>query len=147
MTGGPEGRKPDGTPGSKHNYLRRALGLAVCMSPVALLVASAGASLVLQRRSALGESLSVIGLFVAGLNLHVSTFRPLIYRWRHGTLQGLRNVSGLPLIGTLVVVLGGIVGFGDWLAAALGVLALGLDLSGLPWFLVATWRDQSFWDS
>ena len=55
MTGGPEGRKPDGTPGSKHNYLRRALGLAVCMSPVALLVASAGASLVLQRRERFGR--------------------------------------------------------------------------------------------
>jgi hypothetical protein len=51
----------------------------------------------------------------------------------------------MPLLGTLLVVLGGLVGLADWRSAAVGLVALVLDIGGLPWFLLATWRDRSFW--
>ncbi len=130
----------------KHNYLRRALAVAVCLSPVALLGASAGASPLLQRLSPLGISLTVSALLVACLNFYLGALRRPLYRWRHGAMQGCRNVSGLPLVGTLFVVFGGVVGFGDWRTAALGLVVLALDLCGLPWVLIATWRDTSVWD-
>jgi hypothetical protein len=58
----------------------------------------------------------------------------------------MRNVSGLPLVGTLLVVLGGIAGFGDWRVGVIGLVVLALDTGGSPWFLVATWRDSGLWD-
>jgi hypothetical protein len=131
----------------QRNYLRRTFGAALCLSPVALLAASAAASPLLQRLSPLGISLMVFGLLVGGVNLYLGAFRRPLYRWRHGTMQGCRNVSGFPCVGTVAVVLGGVVGFGDWRTAALGLVILAVDLAGLPWFLVATWRDTSFWDS
>jgi len=80
------------------------------------------------------------------INFHLAFIRPWLHIRRHGSMEGLRNVSGIPLIGTLLVVLGGISGFGDWRAATIGLIALAIDTGGLPWFLIAAWRDQSFWD-
>lgn len=59
----------------------------------------------------------------------------------------MRNVSGFPVIGTLLVTVGGLIGFGDWRAATLGLVASAFDTGGLPWFLIATWRDRSLWDA
>jgi hypothetical protein len=86
-------------------------------------------------------------LFLAVLNVFLSVIRPTVYRWRRGSLDGLRNISGVPLIGTLFVVLAGFVGFGDWRVAVAGLVALAFDIGGLPWVLVAIWRDYSFWDA
>jgi hypothetical protein len=61
-------------------------------------------------------------------------------------MAGYRHTSGLPLVGTGLVVIGGLVGLGDWVAAVLGLIALAIDTGGSVWFLVATWRDASFWD-
>jgi hypothetical protein len=58
----------------------------------------------------------------------------------------MRNVSGIPLIGTLLVVFGGIIDFGDGRTAVLGLGVLALDTGGSLWFLIATWREHSLWD-
>src|SRR5215207_489121 len=129
------------------NYSRRAVGVAVCLAPTALLVTSLVASEFLPRESGLGLGLVVCAVFPTALNVYLSWLRPAIYRWRCGSLNGPRNVSGVPLIGTLFVVPTGVVGFGDWRVAALGLVVQALDTGGLLWFLVATWRDQSFWDA
>jgi hypothetical protein len=42
---------------------------------------------------------------------------------------------------------GGWFAFGDWRMATIGLIALALDTGGLPWALIATWRDESFWDA
>ena len=56
-------------------------------------------------------------------------------------------MSGLPLIGTAILNVAGILGFGTMPTAVIGLVALALDTGGLPWFLVVTWHDKSFWDS
>jgi hypothetical protein len=128
------------------NVLRRGIGAAVCLAPVALLLASFGVGLASPRESGVGVGLSVAGLLVGGINLYIAIIRPALYAWRHSSTAGLKNVSVAPLFGNLLVVAGGIVGFGDWRSAAVGLAALALDFGGLPWFLVMTWRDRSFWD-
>ncbi len=130
----------------KVNYKRRAIGITACFSPVALLVVSAVANRGGPRQSALGVGILLVGILVAFLNLYLSVVRPTIYRWWHGSMVGYRHVSGLPVIGTLIIISGAIIGFGDWRAVALGAVALASDLGGLPWFLIATWRDRSLWD-
>jgi hypothetical protein len=134
-------------PAPKFNPARRTIGAAVCLAPLALMMASAVAGRVRPRRSGTGVGLAIAGLLVATLNFHLGVIRPSVYARRHGSTDGLRNISGIPLFGTIFVVAGGLVGFGDWRAAAIGSVALALDLGGLPWFLVATWRDESLWDA
>jgi hypothetical protein len=95
----------------------------------------------------LGLGLSLVGLLFASCNLYLAMIRPVLYVWRHGSTEGLRHVSGIPVLGTLLVVTGGSIGFCDWRAAAVGLAGVVFDVGGLPWFLVATWRDSSLWDA
>jgi hypothetical protein len=96
--------------------------------------------------SGVGRGLVAVGLLLAVLNTFLSVIRPTVYRWRRGSMEGFRNISGFPLVGTFLVVLAGFVGFGDWRVATAGLVALAFDFGGLPWLLIATWRDHSFWD-
>lgn len=86
-------------------------------------------------------------LLVAMLNFYLSSIRPLLLIRRHGSLEGIPHVSGFPLAGTVLVLLGGLFGFGAWGTALFGLLALVLDTGGLPWFLISTWGDSSMWDA
>jgi hypothetical protein len=116
-------------------------------TPVALLFASSAHAIVYG--SALrpwGLGLVALGLLVGIANVAL-TFRPAVHRWKRGSMTGYRNVSGLPILGTLLVVVGGVLGFGSLACGVLGLVTLAIDTNGLIWFLVATWRDASFWDS
>ncbi len=129
------------------NYGRRGVGIVVCSGPVALMVASlaVGPCRFLGDPRSIG--LAVLGLLVGLCNVYLSIGRPWLYRRRRGSMEGYRHVSGIPLVGSLLVVAAGVVGFGLGVTAVIGLLALALDPGGLPWFLVATWRDESFWDA
>lgn len=137
----------DGTPCGppRWNYARRMVGVAICLAPVFLLIASLLANRPAGDR-AMGLGFVVCALPVAGLNFHLSFVRPALYRGRRGSMYGYRHVSGFPLFGNLLVVIGGVIGFGDWRTAGVGLLALTLDTGGYPWFLISTWRDGSLWD-
>jgi hypothetical protein len=120
--------------------------------PVALLVASLTVSeprpkiesaRVLFHRVGLGFAVCALG--VMAVNVFIA-LRPTLYRWRHGSLAGWRYVSGAPAVGTFLAVLVGLFGFGDWRFATVGLVVLIFDSGGLPWFLIATWRDHGFWD-
>jgi hypothetical protein len=127
------------------NHGRRALGVAICLAPVFLLVVS---PLVGEPSEgwARGLGLVICALPVAFLNFYLSVIRPALYKRRRGSMDGYRHTSGIPIFGNLLVVIGGVVGFGDWRTASVGLVALALDTGGLPWFLIATWRDRSLWD-
>jgi hypothetical protein len=126
--------------------IRRVIGVLVCSAPIVLLVASFAHWLVHRGSGMYGLAPAGVGLVVGGLNAYLSFARPWLYRLRHGSLAGYRFVSGFPLLGTVAAVWCGVVGFGEGLPAAVGLVALLLDTGGLPWFLVVTWRDTSFWD-
>lgn len=136
----------DGEPPPQRNYRRRAVGVVVCLAPVLVLFVSLFAG-VPPRDGAMGLGVAVCALPVALLNFHLSFVRPALYRWRNGSMDGFRYVSGFPLFGNLFVVIGGAIGFGDWRTTGVGLVALALDTGGLPWFLFMTWRDQSLWDT
>lgn len=129
------------------NYCRRVIGAAVCLAPTVLFVASLIASRIAPRDSGMGIGLVVCAVPVAILNFHLSFVRSALYRWRRGSMEGFRHISGFPLFGTFLLVIGGVIGFGDWRVAAIGLCAITLDTGGLPWFLIMTWRDESLWDA
>lgn len=92
--------------------------------------------------------LAVFGLWIASVNAWLTFVRPLLYRWRHGSMEGLANVSIVPGIGTLFVFVSLLVApGGDRAAAIISAIALLLDTGGLPWFLFCVWGDRSFWDA
>ncbi len=137
---------PPDQPPAQTNCARRAVGAAVCLSPVVLLLASLAYSLLVERKGAAWLGVMAVGLLVGSLNAYLSFLRPLLYRWRHGSMEGWRFVSVLPGVGTFVVALAGALGFGAEWTALLGLFVLAIDTGGLPWFLVVTWRDRGLWD-
>jgi hypothetical protein len=81
------------------------------------------------------------------LNFYLSFVRPVLFRWRYGSLEPYRHVSGFPIVGTVLVVVGGLLGFGSVVTASVGLVALSLDTGSSIWFVLATWKDSSFWDA
>ena len=119
----------------------------ICLSPVILLLASLlwGRSLP-DRGPSWSLALGAVATALAGLNFYLSFIRGRRFKARHGSLEGYRHVSGIPAIGTLLVVIAGITGFGQTETALVGLAAMLLDTGGSLWFVVQTWRDTSFWD-
>ena len=129
------------------NYLRRALGALLLLSPLGLAVASLAWGWAHPRFShplALTVGMVLIGLalFVSACNVYFSFIRPLLFQHR----PNYRWVSGIPGIGTFLIVAGVLVGFGGVLPATLGIVAFLLDTGGTLWFLIATWDDAGLWD-
>lgn len=88
------------------------------------------------------------GATLLGLwNLDLGYVRPWRYRRRHGSpTTGYRLVSGLPLVGTLLLVAGCVTAFGSPLVGCCGLLAALVDPDGLTWIPVHTWEGGSLWD-
>jgi hypothetical protein len=131
----------------KTNHLRRGLGVLAGVAPLLLL----GASLVFSvtsgnRQSTAALVVMIVAMFFAAPNFYLSFIRPFVFHRRGGSFDEYKHVSGIPIVGTVVVVVGAILGFGSALCSALGLVAMALDTGGSVWFLIATWRDQSLWD-
>jgi hypothetical protein len=62
-------------------------------------------------------------------------------------MEGYRFVSGIPAVGTLLLLIPGIVGFGATGTVVLLLAILLVDTGGLHWFVFMTWRDRGLWDS
>lgn len=60
-------------------------------------------------------------------------------------MHGFPFVSGVPLLGTVFILIESILGFGSLYTCVLVLLAYLLDTGGTPWFFVMTWRDDEFW--
>jgi hypothetical protein len=132
----------------RKNYPRRAIGLLVVFGPVALAVASGFGSLgrAHAARMTVGGFALALALVVAAANFYLSFVRTALYHRRHGSFEGQRNISAVPLFGTVFGLLGSALGFGSLACAVMALTVLLVDTGGLPWFVFWTWKDASFWD-
>jgi hypothetical protein len=137
---------PDDPARVRRNNRRRVIAVTVCFAPLILAAASLAAGWFWPRTSPIGVALAVLAVPVLVLNLTLAFVRPVVYRLRHGSMDGYRHVSGLPLIGNLFAVAGAVVGFGDWRAAGVALFATVCDTGSMTWLAVVIWRDPSFWD-
>jgi hypothetical protein len=128
------------------NYRRRTLAVALCLSPVAVLAASIIYGATCGTGLTWGLAPVLVAALLAVLNLHLSFTRPLLYRRKHGSMAGYHFVSGVPLVGTALILAGVLPCFGDVVTASAGLGALVVDTLSPPWFLVTTWSDSSLWD-
>ena len=128
-------------------YFRRLVGLVFFFTPILFLILSLLGGLCGYPEHFIAPlAIMLVALAVASLNFYLSFFRPKFYIRNHGSLDGYQYVSGIPVIGTLLIIAGGIYGFGSVIIAVIGLFALSIDVGGLPWFLIATWKDRSLWE-
>ena len=129
--------------------LRRTLGVLLCQSPVLLALACIlwpGTPTPAPARAGAGLVLVVLAGLTGAVNLWLALIRPWLHRRRHGSPAGLERVSGLPVLGTLLLVGGCLTAFGSPMIGGLALLAALIDPDGLPWVPVHTWHDASLWD-
>ena len=139
---------PEQRKGIWKSYIRRGIGVLLFLLPFGIITCSlVGSPFQLGKNHlplmGLSVALMAMALLLGSLNFYLSYIRPALDQHR----TDYRFVSGIPLIGTLLVIVGTIVGWSATLPAVLGVVALLLDTGGLPWGIVMIWSDASFWDS
>ena len=129
------------------NWTRRSIGALICLSPIMVLLVSLVEAISKNVRLSLTSiSVTCVAVGLSGLNFYLSFLRPSIWLRRRGTMEGFHRITGLPLIGTIFVMIGCIFGFGSMYIALIGLIAVCLDTGGLPWFLICTWKDSTLWD-
>jgi|GEM_PF-2313441 len=79
------------------------------------------------------------------LNLYLHVFRPFFYKFKHGSMESYRFISGIPLFSSLAGVYSAF-----WLTpliwpCLLATVLLLSDVGGVVWFLIFTWKDDSLW--
>jgi hypothetical protein len=130
------------------NFARRSFGAILAFLPLAFLIASLAVGAIRrQQPSFAGIGLMIGAAVVAAFNCYLSFVRPHFFHLRHGSMEGYRHVSGLPIIGTVLVLSGIVFGFGAIGTALIGTAAFVFDTGGSGWFVISTWRDRSLWDT
>src|SRR4051812_29179785 len=95
------------------NHWRRSLGVIIGLSPFALLVISLvyGSSRDRTVESGPGMVCMIVAALFGLLNAYLSWLRPVFHWLRCRSMDGYRHVSGIPVVGTVFVVAGGLLGF------------------------------------
>lgn len=129
------------------NYRRRSVLGLLCLAPLLLATASliAGLAGVTPLTSA-GLWCMLPATLLAVLNFYLSFVRPLLHYWRYRSPDAYRHSSGFPILGSVLVTIACLLGFGAIGTSALGIVTVLLDTGGSPWFLFCTWSDSSLWD-
>jgi len=91
-------------------------------------------------------SLAGLSLVFAVVNFYLAIVRPWMYYLKNKTEDGYRFVSGLPIIGSFLSIAAILLAFGSTPITVVCAACFVLDTSGIPWSVVAVWRDKSFWD-
>jgi hypothetical protein len=92
-------------------------------------------------------NVALVGTSFVVINLWVTIPKPLLWRWRHGSMEGYRHVSVFPVIGTVLGITTCLIGFGHAVPALMALGIFLFDFGGSIVFVWATWRDRSFWDT
>lgn len=125
--------------------VRRFIGVALASAPLVLVLSSITRGEASNPPSRLAVGLAGAALAVALFNIWLAFGRPLYLRWRHPQTK-FSHVSGIPGVGTVLAVSASLVGFGMFGSSMLALVAVVLDIGGLPWAVVWAWRDKSLWD-
>ena len=91
-----------------------------------------------------GYGVFVLGAIVSGANMYTSFLRYPVHLVLGKSRDSYKYVSGLPLIGGLVLIGAWLLPPSLWLCLATALLML-LDTGGIFWVVVTVWSDPSFW--
>jgi hypothetical protein len=85
-----------------------------------------------------------LGGLISCVNFYLSFLRYPLHRLLGGKKEDYRWISGFPLFGTLTIVGLPFLPRSIWLSF-LALVFLLIDTAGIPWFIIAVWKDDSFW--
>lgn len=129
--------------------LRNLTFIGILSLPVGLTIFSGYSAFVdtsVPRSATLSWLLVALALAVVALNLFTSFVRPALYvRRNNGSLHGYRNVSGVPIVGSILATLAVLFAWGHIFVASACLLILLTDTGGAVWLLIVLSRDASFW--
>ena len=129
------------------NWTRRLIGAVLCLSPLAILLASTIAAYFHRNNPPFAfVAFALLALAAATYNFYLSFIRLPLHRWLTPH-EHAKNVSVVPVWGTLFVLCAAVFGFGSIGTALIALVAVLVDTGGTPWFLLVTWRDRSLWDA
>lgn len=95
--------------------------------------------------STVGIAIFMPGAVVCIANMYTSFLRYPVHLLLGKSRDSYKYVSGLPLIGGLVLIGAWLLPQNIWLSSATTLLML-LDTGGISWFVVTIWSDPTFWD-
>ncbi|MEM7154096.1 MAG: hypothetical protein AAF799_14700 [Myxococcota bacterium] len=124
----------------------RAAGVATALAVFAIPIASFASDWRLGSGTfaLAGYGLIALGGLISLLNLYLWFLRPWLLRRLHQTEEAQRHISGIPMLGMLVLP-GLYLCPPSTLTSALVLLFVSLDTGNLAWFVWATWNDDSLW--
>ena len=129
------------------NRARRTFGVLLALLPLFLPLASLAVSMARdQEARTTAIVVMVLAATVASLNFFLSFVRPVLLSLRRGGMGNYRRISGIPIIGTILLCTGALLGFGSPEIALAGIIVFLLDTGGSGWLVFATWNDSSLWD-
>src|SRR5690349_9623008 len=105
---------PDSDPPPRaKNYVRRAGGAALCFVPVLVPALSLVYGLQHHKSNTIaGIILVSMAALFAMVNFYLSFGSPLLFRLGHGTLEGYRFASGIPMMGNILALIAAALAFG-----------------------------------
>lgn len=90
-----------------------------------------------------GYSVFMLGAVISIVNFYTSYLRYSVHRLLGKSKDSYKHVSGLPLLGGLVLIGAWLLPQNLWLSLATAVIML-LDTGSISWFVVMVWPDSSF---
>ena len=129
------------------HIFKRFIGIVVAIVPFGIVLALTMTNwrILAGRLVYFGYVLFAIGGLISCVNFYLSFLRYPVHRLLGGTKEDYHWVSGFPLFGTLTIIAGlPFLPWSMWLSLLTFVFLL-IDTGGIPWFIIAVWRDDSFW--
>lgn len=127
--------------------MRRTLGVLIALPPFVVI---AGCFLTTDRvdvmPAVVGYTAFALGGLICVLNAYLSWIRPRVHVARGGTLEDYKFVSGIPLFGTVLVLVGLACVPASLPLTLAALLLIANDTGGLHWFVIGTWGDRGLWD-
>jgi biotin transporter BioY len=125
-------------------FVRRSLGILIGFAPVGLAIGSF--AFPPRRASILSLIALTIAALLAAFNFYLVVGRPWLHRRRGLAAESMRHVSGIPGIASIIILHAVFSNLGSRVVAVAALITLAVDSYGLPWALIAIWKDRTFWE-
>jgi hypothetical protein len=130
------------------HILKRFIGIVVAIIPfgIVLILSMVDWRLFAGKIAFLGYCLFAFGGLVSCINFYLSFLRYPLHRLRGGKKENYRWISGIPLLGILCVAGLVLLPKSFWFSLLTFIFLL-IDTAGIPWFVIAVWKDDSIWSN
>ncbi len=127
-------------------YLYKSIALIIAIIPfgVAVGLGISGSRILEGEWVKTGVCVYSLGAWVCLLNFYTSFLRFPIHRLRGGSEEDYKFVSGIPLVGVLVLLGMALLPINTYITLA-SIALIVMDTGSVTWFVISIWGDDSMW--